>query len=308
MSEGQVRFDDRVAIVTGAGRGIGREHALLLAARGARVVVNDLGTEPDATGASEEPARSVVAEIHQLDGEAVPDANSVASPEGAEAIVRTALEAFGRLDIVINNAGVTQTTWERMLTVHLSGTYWVTRAAWPHLRDNGYGRVLNTTSGAGLFGRRWEAHEGAEELGQYAYAAAKMGIVGLTRNLAHEGRPIGINVNAIAPGALTRLTRGAEDERVVSWLEKHAGPQHVAPLAAWLVHENCEVSGEVFSTSGGRFVRVFVAETRGYYDPGLTIEDVRDNIHSACDETGYDVPRSTLDEGRLFAQAIGGSR
>jgi NAD(P)-dependent dehydrogenase (short-subunit alcohol dehydrogenase family) len=294
-----------VAIVTGAARGIGRSHALLLASLGAQVVVNDFGGEPDGTRPASEPARAVAAEVVDAGGQAVADTNSVASPAGAAAIVRTALDTFGRIDIVINNAGITRGTWEEILGVHLSGTYWVTRAAWAHLRAQEFGRVLNTTSGAGLFGRPNDGTDDAARSSQYAYAAAKMGIVGLTRSLAHDGRPHNINANTISPGAHTRLTQAYEDERVLRWLVEHARPELIAPVAAWLVHEDCSVSGEVFSTSGGHVTRVFMAETRGYTQRDLQIEDVRDNIEVVCSEEGYHVPRSTFHQGRLYAEAIG---
>jgi NAD(P)-dependent dehydrogenase (short-subunit alcohol dehydrogenase family) len=200
-----VGFEGRVAIITGAGGGLGREHALLLASRGAQVVVNDLGGAVDGTGSSAGPAQQVVNEIEGLGGAAVADGNSVATQEGAEAMVKTALDAFGRVDIVINNAGIlrdksfanmTPDLWDAVIAVHLTGAYNVTRAAWPHLREQAYGRIVSTSSAAGIFGN----------FGQANYGAAKMGIVGLTHVWAQEGGKYNIRANAIAPVARTRMT------------------------------------------------------------------------------------------------------
>ena len=198
-------FDGKVAIITGAGGGLGREHALEFARRGARVVVNDLGGSVDGTGNSTGPAADVVAEIEALGGEAVADGNSVATPEGGEAIVQTAIDNFGRIDIVVNNAGILRdktfhNMTDELLTpvvdVHLKGAFYVTKPAWVHFREQGYGRVINTSSNSGLLGN----------FGQTNYAAAKMGLVGFTRVLAAEGAKYNINANAIAPVARTRMT------------------------------------------------------------------------------------------------------
>ena len=198
-------FDGKVAIVTGAGGGLGREHALLLAKRGALVVVNDLGGAVDGSGGSETPAEQVVEEIKAAGGEAVADANSVATPEGGEAIVQTAIDAFGRIDIVVNNAGIlrdkafhnmTDDLVQPVLDVHLRGAFNVTRPAWGKMREQGYGRVVNTASSAGIIGN----------FGQASYGAAKMGLVGLTHVLAIEGAKHNIKANAISPIARTRMT------------------------------------------------------------------------------------------------------
>src|ERR671919_1417668 len=287
---GEIRFDGRVAIVTGAGGGLGREHALLLASRGAKVVVNDLGGATDGTGASAGPAERTAKEIEDLGGVAVADANSVATVEGGQAIVDTALEAFGRVDIVISNAGIlrdkafhnlTPELLDPVLDVHLKGAFHVTRPAWVRMREAGYGRVLLTASNAGILGN----------FGQSNYGAAKMGLVGLARVLAQEGARYGIKVNVLAPIARTRMT-----EELLGPLAPKLDPRLVAPVAAWLVHEDCPVTGEVYSAGGGRVARFFVGLTEGYANPELTPEDVRDNLDRVRDEAGYTVPTGVADE------------
>ncbi len=269
----ELRFDGRVAIVTGAGQGLGRQHALELAARGTKVVVNDLGGALDGTGASAGPATAVVDEIKKNGGEAVASTDNVATTDGAQAIVRTAIDAFGKVDIVVNNAGIlrdrsfknmTPEEFDQVIAVHLRGSFLVTHAAWPHLREQAYGRVVMTSSPAGLFGN----------FGQANYSAAKMGLVGLTKTLAAEGAKYNIKVNAIAPIAWTRMT---EDLFPAEFKEK-LGVELVTPVVAWLVHESNDRSGETYSVGGGRIARVFVAEGPGFTKKdGLTVEDVRDH-------------------------------
>jgi NAD(P)-dependent dehydrogenase (short-subunit alcohol dehydrogenase family) len=288
MSE--IRFDDRVAIVTGAGGGLGREHALLLAARGAKVVVNDLGGAVDGSGSSAGPAQATAKEIEALGGAAVADTNTVATPEGGEAIVRTALEAFGRLDVVINNAGIlrdkafhhmTPELLDPVLDVHLRGAFNVTRPAWVALRERSYGRVLMTASNSGILGN----------FGQSNYGSAKMGLVGLARVLAQEGVKYNIKVNVLAPMARTRMT-----EELLGPLADRLDPAAVAPVAAWLVHEDCPVTGEIYSAAGGRVARMFIGLTEGFYRQGLTAEDVRDHFAQIRDERGYTVPSRAAEE------------
>ena len=263
-------FDGKVAIITGAGGGLGRQHALLLASRGAQVVINDLG------------------------GIAVADTHSVASPDGGAAIVKTALDAFGRVDIVINNAGILRDkTFHNMdaelldpvIDVHLKGAFNVTRPAWVTMREQGYGRVVSTSSAAGIFGN----------FGQTNYGAAKMGLVGFTRVLAVEGAKYNIKANVIAPLALTRMT-----EDIMGPMASKVAPEKVSPVVAFLAHEDCPVSGEIYSVAGGRVARVFIAETRGFYKDGLTMEDVRDNFDTIRDETGYAVPSNLGEETALY--------
>jgi NAD(P)-dependent dehydrogenase (short-subunit alcohol dehydrogenase family) len=289
-----VGFEGRVAIITGAGGGLGREHALLLASRGAQIVVNDLGGAVDGTGSSTGPAQKVVEEIEALGGAAVADTNSVASVEGAEAMVKTALDAFGRIDIVINNAGIlrdksfanmTPDLWDPVIAVHLNGAYNVTRAAWPHLREQAYGRVVSTSSAAGIFGN----------FGQANYGSAKMGLVGLTRVLAQEGAKYNIKANAIAPVARTRMT-----EDLLGPLVEKLDPSLVSPVVAYLVSEDCPVTGEIYSVGGGRVARVFIAEGPGFFKKDLTVEDVRDNFETVRSEADFLVPTSANNEIALI--------
>ena len=287
-------FDNKVAIVTGAGGGLGRQHALLFAARGARVVVNDLGGAVDGSGSSAGPAQKVVDEIVALGGEAVADTNSVATPDGGAAIVQTALSRFGRVDIVVNNAGILRDKafhnmepdlLNPVLDVHLKGAFNVTRPAFVAMREQGYGRIVSTSSAAGIFGN----------FGQTNYGAAKMGLVGLTRVLSVEGAKYNIKANVIAPLALTRMT-----ENIMGPLADKLDPHFVSPIVAWLAHEECPTTGEVFSVGGGRVARVFIAETRGYFNADLSVEDIRDNWATICDEKGYSVPRTLREETALF--------
>ena len=278
-----IGFDGRVAIVTGAGGGLGRCHALELARRGARVVVNDVGAAKDGEGHSASPGEQVVAEIQALGGEAVANADSVATPAGGAAIVQTAIDAFGQIDIVVNNAGILRDkTFHKLededidavLDVHLKGAFNVTRPAWLHMREQNYGRVVMTASNAGLLGN----------FGQTNYGAAKMGLVGMVHVLALEGAKYNIKANAISPVARTRMTEG-----LLGKLTDNLDPESISPVVAWLASEDCSVTGEVYSCGGGMVARFFVGLTKGYLNPNLTVEDIRDNLDQIRDETGYDV-------------------
>ncbi|MGA1437202.1 MAG: SDR family NAD(P)-dependent oxidoreductase, partial [Ilumatobacteraceae bacterium] len=264
-------FDGKVAVITGAGGGLGRQHALLMASRGALVVVNDLGGSVDGSGSDKGAAAKVVDEIVALGGEAVADTNSVATAEGGEAIVKTALDAFGTVDIVINNAGILrdkafhnmdESLVDPVLDVHLKGAFNVTGPAFRVMREKGYGRIISTSSAAGIFGN----------FGQANYGAAKMGLVGFTRVLAVEGARFNIAANAIAPIALTRMT-----EDLLGDLGQKLQPDYVAPLVTFLTHESCDATGRVFSVGGGRVAEVFIGECQGFTDANLSPESVRDN-------------------------------
>ncbi len=287
-------FDGRVAVVTGAGGGLGRAHALALAERGALVVVNDLGGAIDGSGSSDRAADSVVSEITEAGGSAVADHHSVADPEGGEAIVQTALDTFGRVDVVVNNAGILRDKtlhnlsieeWDAVLGVHLRGAFNVTKAAWPRMREQRYGRVINTSSAAGIIGN----------FGQANYGAAKAGLVGFTRVLAMEGERNGITSNVIAPAARTRMTEDLLGERA-----ELLDPALVSPLVVWLAHDTCTASGEIFSIGAGHVARMFIGESRGYTNLSLTAEAVRDNWQTICSTEGFAEPRSVADAFRLM--------
>ena len=293
-----IGYDGRVAIVTGAGGGLGRQHALLLASRGARVVVNDLGGSVSGEGADLGPAEKVAREIRDAGGEAVADGHSVSTPDGGEAIVQTALDAFGQVDIVINNAGIlrdksfhnmTPDMVDAVIDVHLRGAFYVTKPAWLKMREQGYGRVISTTSQSGVLGN----------FGQANYSAAKMGLVGFTRTLAQEGAKYNIKVNAIAPLARTRMT-----EEILGALAEKVSPELVSPVVAWLASEDCSVTGEVFTVGAGRVGRFFVGMTQGYFNPNLTVEDVRDHLDRIRDETGYLVPASSAEENSFLFKVL----
>jgi NAD(P)-dependent dehydrogenase (short-subunit alcohol dehydrogenase family) len=292
MSE--LGFDGKVAIITGAGGGLGRQHALLLASRGALVVVNDLGGAVDGSGSDAGAAQRVVDEITATGGEAVADTNSVATVEGGQAIVQSAIDAFGRVDIVVNNAGIlrdksfhnmTPELVDAVFDVHLKGAFNVTQPAFIKMREQGYGRIVSTSSSAGIFGN----------FGQTNYGAAKMGLVGFTRVLAVEGAKYNIRANAIAPLAFTRMT-----EDLLGPVGEKLDPKFVAPLVTYLVHESCESTGRTYSVGGGRVAEVFIGEAPGFFDRELSPESVADNWDTITNREGYTVPGSSPEETALF--------
>lgn len=272
-----LRFDDRVAVVTGAGRGLGREYALLLAAKGAKVVVNDPGGSLTGDGTDAAPAQSVVDEIVAAGGQAVAATDSVATPEGGRAIIDTAVEQFGRVDILIHNAGTVRRAslkemshddFEAVLDVHLRGAFHVVRPAFPLMCEAGYGRVVLTSSIGGLYGNHQVAN----------YAAAKAGILGLCNVVALEGAGDGVLCNAIVPGAVTRMAEGLDTSAYPPM-----GPDLVAPAVGWLAHESCSVTGEFFVAIAGRIARAVVAESPGVYQPSWTVEQVGEQIDAIRD-------------------------
>ncbi|MFC9839458.1 SDR family NAD(P)-dependent oxidoreductase [Rhodococcus sp. NPDC127530] len=293
-----LHFDERVAIVTGAGNGLGRSHALELARRGARVVVNDLGGSLHGDGQSTDAAQAVVDEIAALGGTAVANRDSVATEAGGRAIVQTALDEFGRLDVLVNNAGILRDRAfhkmdgpmiDAVIDVHLKGTLFVTQPAFRAMREAGYGRIVNTSSASGLFGN----------FGQANYGAAKAGIAGLTRVLALEGAAYGIAANAIAPIAATRMTAG-----LLGDLTARVTPEGVSPVVAFLAHEDCPVSGAVYSVAGGRVAKIFVGETSGAVLEELTAEAVRDQLSEIEDQSTYHEPTSLDMATAIIARAL----
>jgi NAD(P)-dependent dehydrogenase (short-subunit alcohol dehydrogenase family) len=273
----ELRFDGRTAIVTGAGGNpsLGRAHAMLLSARGANVVVNDIGRDPETPGYSGvASAEAVAAEIRALGGKAVADLHSVATEEGAAAVVQTALDAFGGIDVLVNNAGVsiaarfdemTSRDFQRHIDINLMGAVWTCRAAWPHMRAKGYGRIVNTTSGA---------MAGFAAL--VAYGASKGGLFALTRALAAEGAGLGIKANAINPGAFTRMIDAQQPETssMYQYARDNLPAELVAPVVAYLAHQDCPVSGECIEAVGGEVRRVYLAQTAGFSDRDLSLETV----------------------------------
>ena len=295
-----LRFDGRVAIITGAGGGLGRSHAIELARRGAQVLVNDLGGALDGSGSSMSAADRVVDEITAFGGVAVPNHDSVATSAGGQAIVQAALDAFGRVDVLINNAGILRdkafhkmdhTMIDPVIDVHLKGALYVSQPALRLMREQGYGRIINTSSASGLFGN----------FGQANYGAAKAGLAGLTRVLSIEGADHGIKVNAIAPIASTRMTQD-----ILGNLAAKVSPESVSPLVAYLAHEECSVTGHIYSVAGGRVARIFVAETHGVVLSENTAEAVRDNLSliDELDAERYHHPASLDDETMIIAKAL----
>jgi NAD(P)-dependent dehydrogenase (short-subunit alcohol dehydrogenase family) len=291
---GDVRFDGRVAIITGAGGGLGREHALLLASRGAAIVVNDLGGNADGTGPGTSMADVVVSEIMEAGGQAVANYDTVTTPEGGEAIVRKALDEFGQVDIVINNAGILRDKsfaklapedLQAVLDVHLKGAFFVSQPAFRFMKERGgYGRFVFTASAAGIFGN----------FGQTNYGAAKMGLVGLSNVLAQEGAKYDIRSNVIAPIAQTRLL----GDLLGPFADK-LKPSQVSGLVAYLCSEDSQLTHEIFSVGGGRIARIFVGLTPGWFG-GVgsvpTVEDVRDHLDEIRDTSGFIIPENAAGE------------
>jgi NAD(P)-dependent dehydrogenase (short-subunit alcohol dehydrogenase family) len=267
-----LRFDGRVAVVTGGGRGLGRSYAMLLASQGVKVVVNDPGGGLTGEGMDAVPADHVVGEITAAGGQAVACTESVTTREGGDAIIRTALEHYGRLDILIHNAGnvrrgslkeMSYEDFDAVLDVHLRGAFNVVRPAFPVMCEAGYGRIVLTSSIGGLYGNHGVAN----------YAAAKAGVIGLSNVAALEGAADGVICNVIVPAAVTRMAAGIDISAYPPM-----GPELVAPLVGWLAHESCSVSGEVFIALAGRVARAVIAESPGVYRPSWTVEDVGEHL------------------------------
>lgn len=292
---------DRVAIVTGAGRGLGRSHALALARKGAAVVVNDLGLDVHGGGEAESAAQTVVNEIEAAGGVALANLSSVATPEGGEEIVAAAIDAFGRVDIVVNNAGILRDrTFAKLapedlravLAVHLEGAFFVSQPAFRHMREQGYGRLVFTSSASGIFG----------SFGQANYGAAKMGLVGLVNVLAIEGERHGVKANAIAPLASTRMTGDLLGEVLLPF-----APEDVTPVVEYFASEQCEVTGEVWSVAAGSVSRVFMGAARGYVKSSsvLTAEEVAANVSAIRDIGDFSAPDSLQAEIERVSGLVG---
>ena len=297
-----VSFENRVVIVTGAGNGLGKAYALELGKRGAKVVVNDLGGAVDGSGSGNSPADDVVNEIIENGGEAVANYDSVATKDGGESIVQTAVDSFGTVDAVINNAGIlrdksfanmTEEEFSLIIEVHLNGTYFVTQPAFKIMKENNYGRIVNVASPSGLFGN----------FGQTNYGAAKMGIVGLTNVLAIEGAKYNIKVNVIAPTAYTRMTEALLPEDV----GKLFSAELVTPMVTYLASETCEPTHEIFGVAAGRFARIGIITHEGYVNTQATAEDIASNIEEIRTITDGTYPLSNEDELLLIQKAIQGN-
>ena len=283
----QLNFDGQVAVVTGAGAGLGKTYALELARRGAKVVVNDVGSDPDGTGSATGPAEATVQEIVSQGGEAVASVRSVATAEGGKAIIDTAREAFGRVDVLINNAGILRDKsflkldaedFKSVLDVHLMGAIHVTQPAFSLMKDQSYGRIVFTSSASGMFGN----------FGQANYAAAKAALVGLSNVVALEGARAGINSNVILPVARTRLTAD-----LLGPMTDAVDPEFVTPLAVYLASRECTITHEAFAAGGGWYARVFVGLTPGWFSGKgrrPSAEEIGEHLGDIRAEDGYEVP------------------
>jgi NAD(P)-dependent dehydrogenase (short-subunit alcohol dehydrogenase family) len=298
-----IRFDGRVAVITGAGGGLGKTYALMLGARGASVVVNDLGGAADGTGGGTSMADETVKEIIEAGGKAVANYDSVATPEGGENIIKAAVDNFGKVDILVNNAGILRDKsfaklepphLEAVLDVHLKGAFFVTQPAFRVMKENNYGRIVFASSGAGIFGN----------FGQSNYGAAKMGLVGLSNVLAVEGAKNNVKSNVIAPIAKTRLT-----EQLLGPLADALQPEYVTPLVAYLCSEQCDLTHEIFDVGGGRYARIFVALGAGWTAPKdetPSPEDIAANLGAIRNTEGFSIPDSIAGETQAIVEALKG--
>ncbi len=296
-----IRFDGKVAVVTGAGGGLGRAHALLLASRGAKVVVNDLGGAPDGTGESEMMADKVVDEIKAAGGEAVPNYDSVATMEGGANIIKTAVDSFGRIDILINNAGILrdvsfmkmpEESWDIIFSVHVKGAFCCTKAAWPIMREQQYGRIIMTSSAAGIYGN----------FGQANYSAAKMALIGLGQTLALEGKKYNIHANTIAPIADSRLTATVLPDDI----RKKLNPEYVSPLVGYLCSEQCEETGSLFEVGAGAFFSLKWCRSKGsrMKPAEVSIESIAKNFSKIIDMADAKIIGSIQESTMSFMENV----
>ena len=294
-----INFENKTVVVTGAGNGLGKAYALEFANRGANVVVNDIGGSVTGDGSENAPADVVVEEINSSGGSAVANYDSVATKQGGESIIESALSNFGSVDAVVNNAGILRDkSFAKMeegdlnaiIDVHLKGTFFVCQPAFIQMKEQGYGRFVNVSSPSGLFGN----------FGQLNYGAAKMGIVGLTNVLAIEGAKYNIKANVIAPNAATRMTETLFGED----MSKLLTVDNITPLVVYLASEQCEITHEIFSAGGGRFARIGISTDVGYFNATAKAEDIFANIDEIRDLSNSIYPTSLADELPLFNEAM----
>jgi NAD(P)-dependent dehydrogenase (short-subunit alcohol dehydrogenase family) len=298
-----IRFDGKVAIVTGAGGGLGRQHALELARRGAKVVVNDLGGSMDGSGGSSSAADAVVAEIKAAGGEAIANGSSVTDDAGVALMVKHAMDAWGRIDILIANAGILRdksfakmdiSDFELVVNVHLMGTVKPTKAVWEIMREQNYGRIVVTTSSSGMYGN----------FGQANYGAAKLGIIGFMNTIKLEGQKNNIHINAISPVAATRMTENLMPPAVLEKLK----PEYVTPGVVYLASEEAP-TGAILTAGAGAFAMTRLYETEGVYlgEGGLSVEEVRDNWAKISDPDGQQAYVNGGEQsGKFFRKMQGG--
>lgn len=304
MADNEIRFDGRAIVVTGAGRGMGRDHALLLASRGAKVVVADNGSAMDGSDTGERPAESVVGEILAAGGEAVACTADLATEEGSHAAIQASIEAFGRIDGLLHNASTSPNIYtpdavdsgqlDLVMRVNTYAAFWLTRAAWPYMQEQGYGRIVYVAS-----------HSIYGVSGSAAYASAKSSYIGLARANAITGAPMNILTNIVAPTAYTRMTARMPESDYADWLARTFNPTKVALGIAYLLSEECEYRGEMFSIGGGRLARIRLAETEGLVLPGESLEDMREAFATVMSQDTHFYPREQQDRVKVVAKDLG---
>lgn len=301
---GQLRFDQRVVLVTGGGRGMGRAHALAFAERGASVVVSDAGVQLLGTGGDPDPANEVVDAIRRAGGEALAHTANLETEQGARGAVRAAVEAYGRVDVIVHNAGITLggvpfedeslERLDKLSAINVRAAYALVQEAWPHLVSNGYGRVVLVSSTA-VYGMALSV----------PYCTAKAAHVGLVRSLSLAGALHGITVNALGPSAATRMSENLADSPFRSWFLTAMRPELVSPVVLALTHERCDTTGEFFVVGGGRMARMALAESAGYVDTAMTPESAAAHLADVVADTRFTFPRDTSASLKHTAVALG---